>query len=50
MQDFLETLDLPIISAEERLVCETEVNTADLKNDLFSIEDNKSPGNHDITK
>ena len=47
---FLESLNLPTISNEEKLFCEETININDLKESLFSMENNKSPGNDGLTR
>ena len=47
---FLEIQDLPKISTEDKVSCETEISIDDLKYSLLSMEDKKSPGNDGLTK
>ena len=47
--NFLDTLNLPIISDEHKKHCDADISADDLKKSLFSMSNNKTPGNDGLT-
>ena len=47
---FLEEVDLPVLSLDEKLLCEGELTEKELYNSMKSMSNNKSPGNDGLSK
>ena len=47
--NFLDTLNIPQISEEQKKDCDLDISIKDLENSLFSMYNNKSPGNDGLT-
>ena len=46
---FLNSLQVPLISDQQKVICDQELTVEDLKNSLFSMSGGKSPGNDGLT-
>ena len=47
--NFLDTLNLPLISDDHKKHCDADISVDDLKESLFSMSNNKTPGNDGLT-
>ena len=47
--NFLNTLQIPVISDQHKISCEKALTVEDLKDSLFSMSGSKSPGNDGLT-
>ena len=46
---FLNTINIPSISEEHKILCEKELTLEDLSNSLLKMDSGKSPGNDGLT-
>ena len=50
IKDFLNVIDVSKLSEDQVKLCEEELTEKDLYNSLRSMQNDKSPGNDDLTK
>ena len=50
LEQFLNSISLPTLTNDEKLICEGEITEKELFISLSKMEDNKSPGNDGLTK